>query len=449
MNFCFGACRNRDIFLYEEMHVNSRRRGIFISEREVSMIFIIHEGLSRTLFPLTGSQTGKAFYKLGERKSLFEEQICLGRLLVPPENMIAVTGSGNHDTALKQMRNSGAEGASAVEDGSALGSLLMMIRLYAYCRDMLHADSEEVLIFSAADYDVFPKEQGASFLKEAADRVSEGSVIGIRYRQRSARRGSPSQPAVNRYPHMIVGAMKTLQGDIEAAGDVYASLLQMSYYEIVQKTAEMEAGGDSGKEAFLCPSMILAEPSDIYADEVSTLEDFYEWMKKDLSDGQGNVISGPVAADGCSDCLILGGRRPVAVKGLHNYIIADTPGALVILPSGSSQEGETMTVPYRNAENEIEGISMPEEWGSCCVLKIGNGWVVKCLVIAPGKEVPRHMHGHMRECINVMSGEGTACLDGVQRVLRKNQCSLVPTGAWHSLVNTGSCDWVVISTMTV
>ena len=138
---------------------------------------------------------------------------------------------------------------------------------------------------------------------------------------------------------MIVGAMKTLQGDIEAAGDVYASLLQMSYYEIVQKTAEMEAGGDSEKEAFLCPSMILAEPSDIYADEVSTLEDFYEWMKKDLSDGQGNVISGPVAADGCSDCLILGGRRPAAVKGLHNYIIADTPGALVILPSGSSQGG--------------------------------------------------------------------------------------------------------------
>lgn len=413
---------------------------------ETALIVIIHEGCSRDLFPLTGQQKAKVFYQAGGRQSLFEGQLQMGLSLTAPDHIVVLAEGRDCGAAREQAEHAGAEGISVLEDSLAPGSLLVMMKVYAYCRDILKADEEEVLIFSSADCGVSPKEAAVDFLKKAAARAGEGRMIGIEY---APLPGCEETQGKRSKVHMAAVSMKTLKRNIEETGREAASLLSLPYDDISRQTAENEAGTISGHRSFTCPSMILMKPPAVYACEVNTLEDFYEWLKQEDSDSSHNVLCGPVAAKDCSDSLILGGQRPMAVEGLHHYIAADTPEALVILPVGHGQEGQAMTAPYRKDSAVLEGVPVPVEWGTDCVLKTGDGWAVRCLVIRPGREVPRHMHRHMRECINVMSGEGTAFFDGKQRILQKNQCSLVPPGAWHRLVNTGQTEWIVISTMTV
>lgn len=411
------------------------------------MKFIIHEGMSRDLFPLTGPGMGKIFYQMGGRRSLFEEQLHLGLDLVSAGNIMAVTaGEEGRSSTLKQMKENRAEEASVLEDRKPDGSLRMMMKVYAYCRDVLEAGGEEVMVFSSADYGLFSDERAAAVIRTAAAGAEEGDTVGIRYEWLPFSRNHQVKPV---HPCIFVTSMKTLRKNMEEAGEDMAELLAVPYGEMTGRTEVWEKLGARGNAPLVCFPMVFMDPSEMQAAQVNTLEDFYECMKSRGADSRGNVVSGPVTADDCMNSLIIGGSRPAAVRGLHHYIAADMPGALVILPADHSEDAESMAASHAVKSMNMEGIPVSTEWGTDCTLKAGGGWVVRCLVIEPGKEVPRHMHGHMRECINVMSGEGTAFFDSTRRILKKNQCSLVPPGAWHRLVNTGNRDWVIISTMTV
>ena len=62
--------------------------------------------------------------------------------------------------------------------------------------------------------------------------------------------------------------------------------------------------------------------------------------------------------------------------------------------------------------------------------------------LAPGSSIGLHRHEGNCEAIYVLSGRGTATLDGVPEPLGPGQCHFCPEGHEHQLVNVGTEDLV-------
>ena len=62
--------------------------------------------------------------------------------------------------------------------------------------------------------------------------------------------------------------------------------------------------------------------------------------------------------------------------------------------------------------------------------------------LAPGSSIGLHRHENNSEAIYVLSGHGTASLDGAPEPLGPGQCHFCPMGHEHQLVNDGTEDLV-------
>ena len=55
-------------------------------------------------------------------------------------------------------------------------------------------------------------------------------------------------------------------------------------------------------------------------------------------DGRGNVTAGalPLLVD-CDGCVVMGGKRPLAVVGMKGVVVVDAGDAVLVVPKGRSQ----------------------------------------------------------------------------------------------------------------
>lgn len=58
--------------------------------------------------------------------------------------------------------------------------------------------------------------------------------------------------------------------------------------------------------------------------------------------------------------------------------------------------------------------------------------------LQPGEEIGMEVHDHLDQFLRVESGTGEAILDGVHHPIRDGFAVVVPAGADHNIVNTGS-----------
>lgn len=64
------------------------------------------------------------------------------------------------------------------------------------------------------------------------------------------------------------------------------------------------------------------------------------------------------------------------------------------------------------------------------------------LTLAPGASIGMHCHEDSCEVIYVLSGTGTAILDGVEETVEAGECHYCPKGHTHSFINKGKKDLV-------
>ena len=64
------------------------------------------------------------------------------------------------------------------------------------------------------------------------------------------------------------------------------------------------------------------------------------------------------------------------------------------------------------------------------------------LTLAPGASIGMHCHEDSCEIIYVLSGVGTAILDGVEEKVGEGECHYCPKGHEHSFVNKGKKDLI-------
>ena len=99
-------------------------------------------------------------------------------------------------------------------------------------------------------------------------------------------------------------------------------------------------------------------------------------------------------------------------------------------------------VPWREFPNHFGGalskpLVMPETAGS-------RHLDYRISMYQPMAHVARHKHQVQEQIYHVLEGEGLMEIDGVRRVVRKQDVIFIPPGAEHALYNTGFTDLTFI-----
>ncbi|TFW01497.1 mannose-1-phosphate guanylyltransferase/mannose-6-phosphate isomerase [Oxalobacteraceae bacterium OM1] len=138
--------------------------------------------------------------------------------------------------------------------------------------------------------------------------------------------------------------------------------------------------------------------------------------------------------------------RLVAVIGLDNILVVDTPDALLVADKSKSQEVRQVVSRLKASGHEAHKThrTVQRPWGTYTVLEEGEGFKIKRIVVKPKASLSLQMHHHRSEHWVVVSGTAEV-VNGEQTIaLEQNQSTYIPAGNKHRLTNTGENELALI-----
>jgi len=163
-------------------------------------------------------------------------------------------------------------------------------------------------------------------------------------------------------------------------------------------------------------------------------------------DSDGNVISGNVLAQDCKDSIIQGQNRLIAVLGLKDTVVVDSPDALLVCAKERSQDIKKL-VEALNEHGHPEGkqpSTVKKPWGSYTVLDSGPSYLLKRIEVLPGEALSLQSHQHRSEYWTVVTGSAQVVRGEETLQLQVNDSITIPQNTKHRLGNPGSDPLVVI-----
>lgn len=138
--------------------------------------------------------------------------------------------------------------------------------------------------------------------------------------------------------------------------------------------------------------------------------------------------------------------RLVALIGVENLVVIDTPDALLVADKSRSQEVRQVVSQLKAGGHEAHKIhrTAVRPWGTYTVLGEGTGFKIKRVVVKPGQSLSLQMHYHRSEHWVVVSGTANITVDEKTMLMSPNQSTYIPIGAKHRLENPGVTDLVLI-----
>lgn len=160
-------------------------------------------------------------------------------------------------------------------------------------------------------------------------------------------------------------------------------------------------------------------------------------------DAHGNAVrvpgGGAVLVDACRN-LVLGAKRLVALVGVEDLAVVDTPDALLVAPREHAQEVRQVVEQLQAAgrpEAEVPS-TVARPWGTYTVIEEGVGYKVKRIVVYPGKRLSLQLHRQRSEQWVVVAGGARITVGEQVLELSPGQAATIPVGARHRLENVGS-----------
>ena len=163
-------------------------------------------------------------------------------------------------------------------------------------------------------------------------------------------------------------------------------------------------------------------------------------------DSEGNVISGNVLAQDCENSIIQGQNRLIAVLGLKDTVVVDSPDALLVCAKERSQDIKKL-VEALNEHGHPEGkqpSTVKKPWGSYTVLDSGPSYLLKRIEVLPGEALSLQSHQHRSEYWTVVTGSAQVVRGEETLQLQVNDSITIPQNTKHRLGNPGSDPLVVI-----
>jgi mannose-1-phosphate guanylyltransferase / mannose-6-phosphate isomerase len=154
-------------------------------------------------------------------------------------------------------------------------------------------------------------------------------------------------------------------------------------------------------------------------------------------DSQGNVIKGDVISQDTTNTYINADYHLVAVIGVDNLIIIDTPDATFISTKEKAIEVksivESLKASGRSESSTHRKVYRP--WGWYDSIAMGEYFQVKRLHVKSGAKLSLQVHYKRAEHWVIVSGTATITIGKQTSTLEKGESAYIPLGIVHALEN--------------
>ncbi len=163
-------------------------------------------------------------------------------------------------------------------------------------------------------------------------------------------------------------------------------------------------------------------------------------------DDSGNARDGDVFTHQAHDNLLIAQHRMLAVVGVDDLVVVETPDAVLVLDKKRAQDVTEVTRFLRQAQREehVFHSRVHRPWGNYEPIDSGSRYQVKRLTVNPGASLSLQMHHHRAEHWIVVSGTARVTRDDETMLLTENQSTYIPVGTRHRLENPGQIPLEII-----
>lgn len=162
------------------------------------------------------------------------------------------------------------------------------------------------------------------------------------------------------------------------------------------------------------------------------------WQVSDKS-AEGNASVGDALMRDTRNTLVHATSRLVAVVGLDDIVVVETPDAVMVADRRRCQD-------VKHIVGDLKGSGRSEHtlhrqvfrpWGWYDSIDSGPRFQVKRILVKPGASLSLQMHHHRAEHWIVVSGTAEVTIGDKVTLLTENQSTYIPVGQLHRLRNPG------------
>lgn len=161
--------------------------------------------------------------------------------------------------------------------------------------------------------------------------------------------------------------------------------------------------------------------------------------------GQNRVLGEAVFVE-TSNTFVQSEDRLVAVVGVSDLVIIDTPDALLVAHPDKSQDVKKVVAKLKQDGHDAFKLhrTVARPWGTYTVLQEAPGFKIKRIEVKPGASLSLQMHHHRSEHWVVVSGTARITNGDNEIVIEANESTYIPAGQKHRLENPGTTPCVMI-----
>lgn len=163
-------------------------------------------------------------------------------------------------------------------------------------------------------------------------------------------------------------------------------------------------------------------------------------------DAHNNVAHGDVLFQDSHNSFVEAGSRLVALVGMDNAVVVETPDAVLVANKARVQEVKDVVAALKQADRSEAVLHRQvfRPWGSYEGLAADAGFQVKRIIVKPGSALSLQLHHHRSEHWVVVRGVATVTCGEETRDLVANQSTYIPKGVKHRLENRTTEDVILV-----
>lgn len=404
-------------------------------------IILLSGGSGKRLWPLSNDVRSKQFIKIfknekGEFESMVQRMYHSLKTAMPDCNITIATGKSQVSSISNQLGNN----VDVCIEPARRDTFPAIALACSYLLDEKKVDRDESVVVCPVD--PYVEAEYFDTIKKIGLRVSENkaniTLMGIK----------PTYPS-EKYGYIVPNSDGTVKEfkekpDMESAkalisegalwnGGVFG--FKLGY--LIDKAHELIEFKDY-KDFFSQYESINKISIDYAVVENEPLEEVLEfdgeWMDVGTWQTLTKVMSersiGKVEFDTtCSNTHVLNEMDvPVIAMGLKDIVVAASPDGILVADKHQSSYMKPLV-------DKLEGPAMYAEksWGSYKILDVEEDGVTLKVTLLPGHSMNYHSHEHRDETWTVLSGDGIAVIDGIERRVSVGDVIMIPKGSKHTI----------------
>ncbi len=188
-------------------------------------------------------------------------------------------------------------------------------------------------------------------------------------------------------------------------------------------------------------------PMDPGWSDVGSWSSLWEVSEKDV---EGNVVVGDILRHTTRDSYLYSSGRLVATVGISGCVVVETRDAVLVADKEAVQDVKHLVASLKQKDRTealLHHVVM-RPWGSYELMDDGGHFLVKRIIVRPGRALSLQSHQHRAEHWVVVKGVATVQVDDRVFELAENESTYIPAQARHRLENRDDQPLEIIEVQT-